>query len=126
MLAATATIRLGIPLQSFQVLPDAQKYLCRPHVAASTRQTICQCVGRSDSSYLQSGRSNRKSVGSPEAVTLRSAPPMSGVVNIQTIMRYSRFIQYRIRSAAEQPRWTNSSYGGPCQRGAASLSPWRM
>eukprot|EP00965_Chrysotila_dentata_P004981 163496-Pleurochrysis_carterae.AAC.1 len=33
------------------------------------------------------GRSNRKSVGSPEAVPLRSAPSTSGVVNIQMIMR---------------------------------------
>eukprot|EP00965_Chrysotila_dentata_P260537 6213942-Pleurochrysis_carterae.AAC.3 len=34
-------------------------------------------------------------------------------------------IQYRIRSAAEQPRCTNSRYTGPRQRGAASVSPWR-
>eukprot|EP00965_Chrysotila_dentata_P136950 4529858-Pleurochrysis_carterae.AAC.1 len=51
------------------------------------------------------GRLNRKSVGSPEAMPLRSAPHTSGIVNIQMIMGYSR---YCIRSAAEQLRHTNA------------------
>eukprot|EP00965_Chrysotila_dentata_P235253 6200643-Pleurochrysis_carterae.AAC.1 len=41
-------------------------------------------LGRSDSPYMQYGRLNRESVGSPEAVRvpLRSAPPTSGIFKI--------------------------------------------
>eukprot|EP00965_Chrysotila_dentata_P094077 3109414-Pleurochrysis_carterae.AAC.4 len=53
-------------------------------------------------------RSNRKSVGTPEAVPLRSAPPTSGI-----------FTQYRIRSAAEQLRHMNTGNGGARRRAQA-------
>eukprot|EP00965_Chrysotila_dentata_P004948 162051-Pleurochrysis_carterae.AAC.1 len=52
------------------------------------------------------GRSNRKSIGSPEAVPLRSAPSTSGNVNI------SMFLQYRMRTSYEGLRHKNRRYGG--------------
>eukprot|EP00965_Chrysotila_dentata_P199454 6179403-Pleurochrysis_carterae.AAC.1 len=56
------------------------------------------------------GRSNRKSVGLPEAVPLRSVPPTSGIFN-----------QYRVRELVLRLFQLNARYGGAGQR-----APWPL